>query len=87
MSSPRRCFISFSLAGECPAQPTPRALGDHGHHGAIDRAEGVMYRLEHGPRVIALAKLVRLDKQDGVLLADHSGGDHVWNTWHDGGAP
>jgi len=63
------------------------ALGDHGHHGAIDRAEGVMYRLEHGARVIALAKLVRLDKRDGVLLADHSGGDHVWNAWHDGDAP
>jgi len=61
------------------------ALGDHGHHGAIDRAEGVMYRLEHGARVIALAKLVRLDKQDGVLLADHSGGDHVWNAWPDDG--
>lgn len=62
-------------------------LGDHGHAGAIDRAEGVMYRLEHGARVVALAKLVRVDKRDGVYLADHSGGDHVWNSWHDGGAP
>jgi hypothetical protein len=56
-------------------------LGDHGHHGAIDPAEGVVYRLERGGRLVTLAKWVRSGKRDGIFLADHSGGDHVWNDW------
>ena len=62
-------------------------LGARGHHGALDPAEGVMYRLERGARVRGLAKLVRPGKIDGRYLADHTGGEHVWNSWHDDGAP
>ncbi|MBK9033010.1 MAG: hypothetical protein IPL61_17360 [Myxococcales bacterium] len=62
-------------------------LGAHGHHGAIDPAEGVMYRLEQRARVRGLAKLVRPGKVDGSYLADHTRGEHVWNSWHDAGAP
>jgi hypothetical protein len=62
-------------------------LGERGHHGALDVAEGVVYRLERDGAVVALAKLVRPGKRDGIYLADHSGGEPVWNSWHDGDAP
>jgi hypothetical protein len=56
-------------------------LGERGHHGAIDPAEGVVYRLERGGVVLGLAKYVRPGKVDGCYLADHTGGDHVVNSW------
>jgi hypothetical protein len=59
-------------------------LGAHGHHGAVDPAEGVVYRVERGGRVVGLAKYVRPGKRDGCYLADHTGGENVWNTWEDG---
>jgi len=59
-------------------------LGEHGHHGALDPAEGVVYRIERAGRVIGLAKHVRADKLDGCYLADETGGAHVWNTWQEG---
>lgn len=68
------------------ALPTADALarlGERGHHGALDPAEGVVYRVERAGAVVGLTKYVRADKRDGVYLADHSGGDHVWNTWQD----
>ncbi len=58
-------------------------LGVHGHHGAVDGAEGVVYRVERGGSVVGLAKYVRAGKRDGIYLADHTGADHVWNTWQD----
>jgi hypothetical protein len=59
-------------------------LGDRGHHGALEPAEGVVYRVERAGRVIGLAKYVRAGKLDGCYLADKTGGDHVWNRWQDG---
>jgi hypothetical protein len=56
-------------------------LGEHGHHGAIDSAEGVVYRLERGGQLIAIAKFVRAGKIDGRYLPDHSGGEAIWNSW------
>jgi RNA ligase len=81
-----------------PALPRPRvlhegaplgleaalgALGERGHHGALEAAEGVVYRLEARGRLLALAKWVRAGKIDGAYLADHNGGEHVWNDWID----
>lgn len=56
-------------------------LGTHGRHGAVDPAEGVIYRLERGGHVTAMAKWVRHDKVDGLYLADHTGLDPVPNAW------
>jgi hypothetical protein len=64
-----------------PASLALALLGEHGHHGAIDPAEGVVYRVERGGKVIGLAKHVRAGKVDGCYLADETGGAHVWNTW------
>jgi ATP-dependent RNA circularization protein (DNA/RNA ligase family) len=66
------------------ALPLPQALdllGEYGHHGATDPAEGVIYRLEQENRVLMLAKYVRHTKQDGLYLADHTGLEEVWNSW------
>jgi hypothetical protein len=63
------------------------ALGEHGFHGAVDRAEGVVYRLERTrrpnkhekgsgdmrPFVEFLAKYVRSDKVDGKYLFEDDG--------------
>jgi hypothetical protein len=56
-------------------------LGAHGRHGAVDPAEGLVYRVESAGRVVALAKYVRSGKVDGCYLADHTGGEDVPNTW------
>jgi hypothetical protein len=58
-----------------------RLLGDAGHHGATEPAEGVIYRLEARGRVLAMAKLVRGMKVAGRYLPDHSGGEPIWNHW------
>lgn len=55
------------------------ALGEYGHHGAIDRAEGVVYRFESRGKVLFLAKYVRPDKVDGKYLPEVSGVEPVWN--------
>ena len=56
-----------------------RFLGEHGHHGAIDKAEGVVWRVQRDGKVDFLAKYVRPDKIDGCYLPELSGGPPVWN--------
>jgi hypothetical protein len=58
-------------------------LGTHGFHGAVDPAEGLVWRIERAGATVALAKYVRPGKQDGCYLADHTGQAPVANTWHD----
>lgn len=43
-------------------------LGKHGHAGAIDKAEGVVYRYERDGRVLFTAKYVRRDFEAGRYL-------------------
>ena len=57
-------------------------LGELGHHGAVDRAEGAMWRIERGGVVMTRAKYVRPGKTDGALLPENSGLPAVWN-WTD----
>lgn len=56
-------------------------LGPHGFHGAIDPAEGLVWRVEAAGTVAAVAKFVRAGKEDGRYLADHTGKAPVANTW------
>lgn len=67
----------LSDGGALPVCDALALLGEHGHHGALDPAEGVVYRVESGRRVLGLAKHVRAGKLDGCYLADHTDGDHV----------
>jgi hypothetical protein len=55
-------------------------LGERGRHGALDAAEGVVYRLEREGRVTGLAKFVRPGKVDGSLLPENTGKPPVWNV-------
>lgn len=54
-------------------------LNTYGYHGAIDPAEGCVWRVEHNGNVDFLAKYVRPDKIDGKYLPEMSGKPAVWN--------
>ena len=66
-------------------------LGEFGFHGALDKVEGAVWRIERNrlltesrgserrSEVDFLAKFVRPDKVDGVYLPEMSGSDAVWN--------
>ncbi len=56
------------------------ALGEHGRHGAIDRVEGAVWRVERDGVVDFLAKYVRPDKADGCYLPEMSGNGIVLNV-------
>lgn len=68
-------------------------LGDYGHHGALDRVEGAVWRVERNAlvdpgkggerrRVVDfIVKYVRPDKLDGCFLPELSGGEAIWN-WY-----
>lgn len=58
-------------------------LGAHGHHGAREGAEGVVYRVERGDRVLIVAKVVEPSKVDGALLPENTGAPALFN-FHDG---
>jgi hypothetical protein len=63
------------------ALPINRALellGEHGHHGATESVEGIVYRLERHGNVEFLAKYVHTFKQDGKYFAEFTGRD-IWN--------
>lgn len=54
-------------------------LGEHGYHGAIDKTEGCVWRIERKGKVDFLVKYVRPEKEDGVYLPEKSGKEPVWN--------
>lgn len=56
-----------------------KALGDYGHHGAIDKVEGAVWRVERKGEVDFLVKYVRQDKEDGLYLQEKNGKTPVWN--------
>jgi len=56
-------------------------LGEHGYHGAIDQAEGAVWRVERKGKVDFLVKFVRPDKVDGKYLPEISGMSPVYNSF------
>jgi hypothetical protein len=54
-------------------------LGRRGWHGALDPAEGCVWRVERDGKVDFLAKYVRPDKVDGCYLPEVSGKEAIWN--------
>lgn len=52
-----------------------KILGEFGHHGAIEPAEGLVYRVERKGEFDFIAKYVRPQKEDGKYLE----GEPVWN--------
>lgn len=54
-------------------------LGNNGFSGAIDRAEGCVWRVESRGVFDFIVKYVRPDKQDGIYLPEVSGKEAIWN--------
>lgn len=82
-------FVIPSLVHAGSPLPVERAmelLGPFGRHGALDRVEGCVWRVERAGKVDFLAKYVRPDKVDGCYLPEVSGKDAVWN-WRPGKGP
>lgn len=65
--------------GPCSIDTAMTRLSVHGHHGAIDPAEGAVWRCERKGHVDFLGKFVRPDKVDGIYLPGVSGQDALWN--------
>lgn len=51
----------------------------NGHHGSIEKPEGLMYRLERDQRLLFRAKYVHHDKEDGCFLTEKTGQPEQWN--------
>lgn len=68
-------------AGGAPmsVEDAMKALGDYGFHGAIDFAEGAVWRCERKGEVDFLGKYVRPEKIDGRYLENISGKPPIFN--------
>nr|WP_250807108.1 RNA ligase family protein [Neorhizobium tomejilense] len=54
-------------------------LGESGHHGALDGAEGAVWVMETNGEFNAIAKFVKADKVDGKYMGGITGGGDVVN--------
>jgi ATP-dependent RNA circularization protein (DNA/RNA ligase family) len=54
-------------------------LGTYGKHGALDPAEGLVWRVERDGKPDFIAKYVKKDKVDGAYLEHVTGGPPIWN--------
>lgn len=71
---PTQCFYRDPIAPE-----DLTFYPEHGFHGALDRPEGFVYRVERRNRVDFLAKWVRPDMVPGEHLPEFSGKPSLWN--------
>jgi hypothetical protein len=84
------------VGGSLSINDAMNKLGTYGYHGAIDPAEGCVWRIERnelvdrwnnsGPRewtVESLVKYVRSDKQNGIYLKEKFE-DSIWNLYKRG---
>lgn len=62
--------------GPITTQEADILLGEFGHHGALELAEGCVYRVEREGKLDFMAKYVRKEKKIGQYLGDH---EEVWN--------
>lgn len=75
-------FVPVLAAGPegLPVADALLLLGEHGHYGALDPAEGVVYRRETPDGMVYLAKYVRPEAEPGRYLpGDDDPGKAVWN--------
>lgn len=71
--------VLYIGTGSCSIEEALDLLGERGHFGAIDKAEGCVWRVEHNCEFNFIAKYVRPDKEDGKYLPEISGLPSVWN--------
>lgn len=63
----------------CSVEQAMEILGERGHYGANEMAEGAVWRVEREGSVDFLAKYVRPEKVDGKYLPEVSGQAAIWN--------
>ncbi len=68
-----------SLGEPISVESAMERLGEYGFHGAVDKVEGVVYRIERKGEVEFLCKYVRPDKKDGCYLEGVTGKEPIWN--------
>ena len=69
------------ILSDGPPLPIPdmlELLGERGHHGAQEVAEGAVWRVERAGKFDFAAKYVRPDKIDGKYLPELTGGEPIW---------
>jgi hypothetical protein len=64
------------VGGSVRLDEIERLLTSHGHHGATELAEGVVFRIEHNNKLEFMAKYVRKEKNIGCYL---DGEKEIWN--------
>jgi hypothetical protein len=67
--------------GNAISVPDAMSVLGNGKHGAIDKVEGLIYRVERYAKVDFLAKYVRHDKDNGCYFPERTGNGLVWNTF------
>lgn len=69
----------------CGVDRALKLLGNNGHYGAIDPAEGCVWRIERDGKCLTLAKWVRCEKDPGCYLAtkEHPEIAPIWNWSYD----
>lgn len=70
---------TFHIGNSLSIETGMHTMGKFGFHGAIDEAEGLMYRVERKGEVDFLTKYVRPDKQDGKYLPEYNNDQITWN--------
>ena len=63
----------------CDIETALRNLGDRGYYGAVDIAEGCVWRWERKNGIIMMAKYVRPEKEIGKYLEGVTGKGPIWN--------
>ncbi len=56
-----------------------KVIGDFGFHGAKDKVEGAVWRVERNGEFDFICKWVRPDKKDGKYLESETGKEPIWN--------
>ena len=69
----------------CSIENAMKALGRNGHYGALEEAEGAVWRIEREGKCHSLAKYVRPEKIPGKYLEGGTGGKPIWNWLPKGG--
>ena len=72
--------LLFMAQGQSfPIAQAMQMLGEFGFHGALEPAEGAVWRVERIGKVDFLGKYVRPGKIDGCYLPEITGAEAIWN--------
>lgn len=72
-------LLYYGYEHGCDIETALKHLGDHGYYGAVDIAEGCVWRWERSNGIIGMAKYVRPEKEIGKYLEGVTGNDPIWN--------